>query len=119
MVVLEIENVEIDHCLSCGGVWLDAGELEMLLDAAANKERLMDSLSQEHRQKERSIRCPICSKKLEKVTYGTGDKVLLDVCPRNDGLWFDRGELNQVLQMGEFPAEARVYGLLNEVFGKR
>ena len=29
MVVLEIEQVELDHCLSCGGVWLDAGELEM------------------------------------------------------------------------------------------
>ncbi len=37
--------LEIDHCTACGGVWLDAGELELLLDGAANKNALMASLS--------------------------------------------------------------------------
>ena len=32
MITLELEDVEIDHCLDCGGIWLDAGELELLLD---------------------------------------------------------------------------------------
>jgi len=30
MVVLELDRVEVDHCLVCGGLWLDAGELELL-----------------------------------------------------------------------------------------
>ncbi len=31
MIVLELDEVEIDHCISCGGIWLDAGELELLI----------------------------------------------------------------------------------------
>ena len=28
MITMELTEVEIDHCLDCGGIWLDAGELE-------------------------------------------------------------------------------------------
>ena len=31
MIALELAEVEIDHCTDCGGIWLDAGELELLL----------------------------------------------------------------------------------------
>ena len=27
-VILELAGVEIDYCPDCGGIWLDAGELE-------------------------------------------------------------------------------------------
>lgn len=32
MITLELAEVEIDHCVNCGGIWLDAGELEILMD---------------------------------------------------------------------------------------
>ena len=32
MVALQLEGVEIDHCLACRGTWLDAGELEQLAE---------------------------------------------------------------------------------------
>ena len=31
MVTLELNDVEIDYCMQCEGIWLDAGELEILL----------------------------------------------------------------------------------------
>jgi len=31
MITLELAEVEVDYCTGCKGVWLDAGELEMLL----------------------------------------------------------------------------------------
>jgi Zn-finger nucleic acid-binding protein len=31
---IEVDKVEIDKCPSCGGVWLDPGELELLLKRA-------------------------------------------------------------------------------------
>ena len=34
MVVFELEGIEIDHCVSCGGTWLDAGELVSITEAA-------------------------------------------------------------------------------------
>ena len=30
LIVLELNEVEIDNCVSCGGIWLDKGELERL-----------------------------------------------------------------------------------------
>ena len=44
MIVLEIEEVEIDYCTDCAGIWLDAGELEVLLedfDQAAGRSQLV------------------------------------------------------------------------------
>lgn len=32
------EGIEIDYCPKCGGVWLDHGELEKLLEMASNQE---------------------------------------------------------------------------------
>ncbi len=118
MIVIEIESVEVDHCLACGGVWLDGGELELLLDAAENRDGLMESLTAAVTGREPAIKCPACSKKMDKVKYGVGAKVMLDKCPRHHGLWFDQGELREVLQMGNFPEHNRVYELLNDVFGK-
>ena len=117
MVVLEVENIEIDHCLACGGVWLDGGELELMLDTAANKDELMATLAKDVESKEKKIRCPICSKKLYKVRYGVEKKLFLDKCPRNDGLWFDRGELCEALRMGQFTRGKPIYDILNEIFG--
>ena len=31
MVILEYQGIELDHCVACGGCWLDAGELGLLL----------------------------------------------------------------------------------------
>ena len=116
LITIEIESVEIDHCTACGGIWLDSGELELLLEGVTNRDVLMASLTTHTGAAEEDRRCPICSKKLNKVMYGGGDKVMLDVCPRNDGLWFDRGELHDVIKMGDFPANHRVYELIKEVF---
>lgn len=32
---VERQGVEIDHCRSCGGLWLDAGELNALIEREA------------------------------------------------------------------------------------
>ena len=34
MVIVEHENIELDYCTNCKGVWFDSGELELLLEAA-------------------------------------------------------------------------------------
>lgn len=35
MVVFERDEVEIDHCLGCRGIWLDAGELYEVIDGVS------------------------------------------------------------------------------------
>ena len=97
MVALEIHEIEIDHCLGCGGVWLDAGELELLLDGAENRDRVMAELVPDPGVAEAPRKCPICDKRMEKVRGGPEGDLILDRCSRNnDGVWLDRGELQRV-----------------------
>ena len=35
LVLSERQNVEVDYCPECRGIWLDRGELDKLLDKAA------------------------------------------------------------------------------------
>ena len=36
LVMTERQTVEIDYCPACRGIWLDRGELDKLLERAAN-----------------------------------------------------------------------------------
>jgi Zn-finger nucleic acid-binding protein len=53
---------------------------------------------------------------LNKVRYGEKGALILDKCPRDHGIWFDRDELSKALRMGEFKGRP-VYKVLNEIFG--
>jgi Zn-finger nucleic acid-binding protein len=119
MIVLEIDQVEVDHCLQCKGTWLDAGELELLLGGAENKEHLLASMDTNAPTKEAVRRCPICRKKMSKVLCGSHEQIIIDKCKKNDGLWFDEGELKEIIAMGDFPGEHQVYELLNDVVGNK
>jgi Zn-finger nucleic acid-binding protein len=119
MIVLELNEVEIDHCLACGGIWLDAGELELLLDDSDEKDKLLSSFQVDRVTKEKSRKCPICLKKMNKVLWGTTDKIRIDECRKHDGLWFDKGELEEMIRIGNAGKDSRVLDLLQDMFGKK
>jgi len=119
MIVLELDEVEIDHCTSCEGVWLDAGELELLLEDSAEKGDFLSSLKTEKATEEKARKCPICLKKMEKVLVGTDRRVRIDRCRKNDGIWLDGGELEEIVQMSSFGENTRVLNLLKDVFAKK
>ena len=119
MVVLELEQVEIDHCLECQGIWLDAGELEILLGDHDERERLLSSFQLAPHASEKPHTCPICLKKMMKVWVGHGDeKILIDECRKKDGLWFDSGELKQIIALGHLGVNQRVFSLVRNMVGK-
>ena len=118
MIVLELADVEIDYCLTCGGAWLDSGELELLLDSEASRDAVLTSFHPDGASKEKPRRCPICLKMMEKVRCAGGrGPVRLDRCKSGDGLWFDKGELRDCLEAGSPDVDSRVLGLLHDMFG--
>ncbi len=118
MITLELEDVEIDHCLDCGGIWLDAGELELLLGEPEKAGSLLESFSVDSKSAEAKRKCPICDKKMQKVIVGASKPVLLiDKCRRGDGLWFDRGELHDIFDRAQLDQDNRIRDLLTEMFG--
>jgi len=63
MVALELEGIEIDHCIYCRSIWLDKGELELLIDDMENDDIILKSIESDLKSTEKKIRCPICLKK--------------------------------------------------------
>ncbi len=117
MITLELAEVEIDHCTACGGIWLDAGELELLLGDSEQAKELLNSFKISSNCTEKPRKCPICLKKMKKIIVGQDKPALLiDKCPRGDGLWFDKGELTDILRAGSFDEENKVAKLLADMF---
>ena len=119
MVVLELESVEVDYCMACRGVWLDAGELELLFGDREVTAGFLTAGDPAQGRKEKPRRCPICGKRMAKATTGSEPPVVYDSCPNNHGLWFDQGELTTVLKHGSpAPGGEDVARWLREMFSE-
>ena len=118
MITLELQEVEIDYCTDCGGIWLDSGELELLLGEPEKAAQLLKSFKIDSRATEKTRKCPICSKKMQKVVVGSSKPILLiDKCRRADGLWFDKGELNDIFERAHLDQDNKIQKLLTDIFG--
>jgi len=126
MIVVEYNKIELDHCNDCHGVWFDSTELELLLKSLHldSHELLLEDVlkSPEAESAEKKRKCPICRKKMKKTAIGDHHGILIDVCPQKHGLWFDGGEVTQLLRhlAGEKAAkkdsQQQVIRFLGEVF---
>lgn len=119
LVAYEWEGVEIDGCAVCGGVWLDAGEVEVIaelagVDRGAVSEALVRADGPAHAQR----RCPRCRQKLRTMPMGDRLGVELDACPEHHGLWFDRGEVQSFVVSFETGESGAVADCLAAIFGK-
>jgi Zn-finger nucleic acid-binding protein len=127
MVVVEYHNIELDYCNSCKGVWFDSGELELLLKLQELDEpkTFFDGIlnSQEAASSEKKRNCPVCGHKMKKTAIGGQPELLIDICRDKHGLWFDGGEVTQLIRRlaGEHPpkrdSRGQVISFLEEVFG--
>jgi Zn-finger nucleic acid-binding protein len=99
-------GVEIDQCLECGAIWLDAGELELLVaDQAPGPDAPVPTLG-EVRERMREVLpptdgpvkyrdCPRCQQVMRRTNFGTISGVVVDECVRH-GVLLDPGELQAI-----------------------
>jgi Zn-finger nucleic acid-binding protein len=116
MIVLELNQVEIDYCISCESAWLDSGELELLLEGSPSKEKILRSLSIKTNVDEKKIRCPYCGKKMDKIKIEGKETIIIDKCPRNEGHFFEKDELQKVLFEGNLAGDNPVVNQLKSIF---
>ena len=120
MITLELADVEIDHCTDCGGIWLDAGELELLLGDSEKAKQLLDSFKIDPNCTENVRKCPICLKKMQKIIVGlSAPTLLIDKCTKGDGLWFDKGELQNIFNRAKLDEDNKIQKLLADMFGSK
>ncbi len=119
LIIIEWEGIEIDYCLSCGGTWLDEGELEMMT-ALENAEpgELTDALYQKKSQKRSEFPCPRCRKKMDQIQVGE-PPIVLERCHHGHGLWFDEGEVTEIIQHFHDDEEKRVAQFFSRLYQNR
>ena len=105
MLIIEYKNVEIDFCSDCHGIWLDEGELDLLLPPETSKNSpIATALANSVESSTKGERkCPVCAKRMLLVdiplktdSSDLPSSVEVDKCPQNHGLWFDKGELHTI-----------------------
>jgi Zn-finger nucleic acid-binding protein len=126
MIVIEYRDIELDYCTDCKGVWFDSGELELMLKAhqVEGIEPFLENItnSPDTPSSEKKRKCPICNRRMRKKTIGESPRLLIDMCGEGHGLWFDGGEIAQLIRqlVGEGEAVKKsgneVISFLEEVF---
>ena len=121
LFLVHLREIEIDYCECCGGIWLDAGELEALLECPDDPVlKLLDQpgvipAGRKHL-------CPRCDALLSEIEVRMPNQPLLtlDRCPRNHGLWFDGDELPELLtRFPSAPGAAKAVAFLREIFAAK
>lgn len=118
-------DVTIDACPRCGGIWFERGEARQVSRHApdalwkavpspgepvrppchgcgARLDRDVERCAAcGHRN---VLRCPSCDLEMERRTHGT---LVLDLCRRCEGVWFDHAELSSIWRLNLTEATER------------
>jgi uncharacterized protein len=95
------DEVEVDLCPACGGLWLDHGEIERIVRKMQSElDRLRRLLTPSSRRppavpSEVQLACPACTARMKEVMLGS---VHIEFCPRCKGFFLDRGEIDEALE---------------------
>ena len=88
-----LEEIEVDRCDTCSGIWFDSGELQRILGRATIAELRTKAKSSKTDDTKRAT-CPRCrgEGKLVQVASLTSE-IHIDTCAVCGGQWLDAGEL--------------------------
>ena len=98
---LDLKGIVLDHCEQCDGLWFDKGELER---AKNEKDRKLTGFdfplwteTEKVKAKKGTRACPTCRENLVIINYAGYADVPIDICPRCQGVWLDKGELDKIV----------------------
>jgi Zn-finger nucleic acid-binding protein len=94
LAVEHLRGIEVDHCKTCNGRWLDFDELDRL-------ESTVPSTDEERRatitygERTSDLKCPTCGGSMKVFNYRAYD-LELEMCDSEHGYWLDAGEEGRV-----------------------
>jgi Zn-finger nucleic acid-binding protein len=95
-----LNEVHLDECPACAGVWIDPATFTRVCTTAAAQADALALLGAPRTQPERTVRyvrCPLCDRQMARRNYARRSGVIVDFCDPH-GLWFDHDELRRVVE---------------------
>ncbi len=105
LIVEHHHGIEVDHCPTGNGRWLDhheLDELESTVPSTEEERRATIQFAKNHSE----LDCPKCGKRMTAFNYRAYD-LELDTCEDEHGFWLDAGEEGRVRDI----IEERIRGL--------
>ena len=118
------EGIAIETCNTCGGEYLDAGELGHVVRAREvrfneNERRAIAAAVKitpvELKDVDRDLTCPKCGGQTDAINYGGDTGIIIDRCTGCSGVWLDKEELEKIQMVIEgwedhLPEDLEKYG---------
>ena len=98
------QGIEVDHCPTGNGRWLDHHELDQLEATVADEGARRATI--EYAKRPSDLKCLVCEKKMRAFNYRAYN-LEIDTCEDEHGFWLDAGEEGKVRDI----MEERVRGL--------
>jgi Zn-finger nucleic acid-binding protein len=94
----------LQECLQCGGLWIDRDSFRNICTREEEQQAVLHipfrgderKITGARKRKRAYIPCPECGKLMNHKNFSRGSGIVLDWC-REHGNWFDRQELQQVV----------------------
>jgi len=112
-----VSGMVVDACARCGGIWLGAGKLESLPERPSA--RVFQPLTRHapgrcrrngHPISRALVRCPACGGLpaecpacKARLAMVPTPACAIDICPRCEGVWLDKGELESLRRLQSAP----------------
>ncbi|MBL8739967.1 MAG: zf-TFIIB domain-containing protein [Myxococcales bacterium] len=102
LVEQELHDALLLDCVQCGGLFVPKPTIDALGEPQNHNLRI--AFPRRVRRPEplevAYLNCPLCSGRMNRVNFAKVSGVIVDVCT-NDGVWFDQGEVDAVIDFVE------------------
>ena len=97
-----LHDTALLDCVQCGGLFVPKPAIDALGEPTSRELRM--AFPRRARRPEpieiAYLRCPLCAGRMNRANFAKVSGVIVDVC-KNDGVWFDQGEVDAVLDFVE------------------
>lgn len=97
-VASQVQEINVDRCETCGGIWFDEQELVLLLNENLPLLASLRGGADPEELNSKRGRCPRDSTPLLRVYSSFSRSVVVDTCPHCHGMWLDGGEFDELLR---------------------
>ncbi len=100
METVAFDEVQIDQCTSCEGLWFQTGELERLRKETWMADYVLDDGSPKVGKKFNrivAIDCPECDTDMRQEFDKEQPHIVYETCPNGHGTFLDAGEFTDLL----------------------
>ncbi len=95
------EDVEVEQCEQCQGIWFDRDELRQVKDQIDPDLNWMDFELWKHKDRfhihSKTPLCPRCNQEMIAIEYDK-TKIEVDYCDKCQGVWLDGNELQKIIE---------------------